>query len=193
VLFRVKDQLSLDLLGLLRGECKETGYAQLVAGSCLTGKEVDINDCDLEVLLNIPSEKWVTFRELEKQSPTRISQIHWLARQGLVVTSINRRPFSSLREREEILYESQWNFYSAIYHFMSRWENVFPNNAERSRVTRRNEELSLGERELTAFMEKYGPAPPAFFKAPQSKNRISLSRPTGASEVCNETEDNPLF
>lgn len=182
VLFRAKDQLSLELIDLLRGKCKEKRYTQLIAASCLTGKEVHIDDRNLEALLDIPSETWMTSDQVERESSARVKQLRWLARKGLAVTTIDCEPFSSLRKREDLLCESQWHIYSAIYHFMSRWENVFPESRHQSKGRRNREEFILQENELAAFMNKYGPAPPAFLKVPHGRKRVGLPHPRGSCE-----------
>src|SRR4051812_5516645 len=52
------------------------------------------------------------------------NMVHELARKGLVVTDSPDDSLIELRRRDELLSSSEWNIYSALYHFMTKWRDV---------------------------------------------------------------------
>lgn len=153
VFFCLDDEYSLDAVSLLRGEMPEaSGNARILALAILTGEVHPLARTELDALLSLPAERWI-------DAPLPESGVlEQLAERGLVLSESDDEPFRSLRERDESLSATQWNLHAALYHFMTRWQDVRFSETDL-------EDPSQVER-TKAFVEQsvaeHGPAPSAF-------------------------------
>jgi putative peptide maturation dehydrogenase len=118
--FYCQDGDSLDIPMLLRGRAVLEPVRQILGLSILTGETHAISDSELEALFSIPARAWIDTDELDAGE----ASIPSLARAGLVVSDAPDALLSELRRRDELLSESQWNVYAALYHFMTKWRDV---------------------------------------------------------------------
>jgi putative peptide maturation dehydrogenase len=118
VLFCCDDEPSLDIGLLFQGVASPEPHRQLYALSILSGQAVPIAGEDLELVVSLPTHKWV---EMAEDETDRVSN---LARRGVLLTDEDDPELARLRRRDETLAETDWNVYGALYHFLARWRGV---------------------------------------------------------------------
>ena len=121
-----------------------------MAVSALTGEEVPLEPGELELVLAVPTDRWV--RDEDVGDPGSVRQ---LAVKGLLVSDEPDPLLAELRQRDERLTSPPWNVYAAFHHAMTAWRDV--------EVAASDEQSSEGElavelaRGSPAFVERYGP------------------------------------
>lgn len=118
--FYVDDRDYPDVTALLRGELKAAPLRRIVAASILAGEEHAISAAALDVLLCIPTDRWVDAEDVD-HGDVSVTQ---LARLGLLVTDEPGAAATAYRRRDEQLASGQWHVYAALYHFMTKWRDV---------------------------------------------------------------------
>jgi putative peptide maturation dehydrogenase len=136
----------VELGGLLRGEARLELEPHLRALSILTGEEHDLSSDELELLLQLPSDRYV------ESGDTLLED---LVRKGLAVVE-GEEP----AERDEALRAANWNLYGAFYHAFSRWHGV----DVALDVSGEPDELLLAE-VTQSFVDRHGAPPPHFYEA----------------------------
>jgi putative peptide maturation dehydrogenase len=113
-----EDRQFLDIAHLLRGRAVVAPLRQILAITVLTGEEYPITRAQLDLLISIPSDKWVG----RDGDDARV--LRDLATHGLVLSDESDDHLLELRRRDEALSSSHWNIYAALYHFLTRWHDV---------------------------------------------------------------------
>jgi putative peptide maturation dehydrogenase len=114
--FYLEDGGFFDLDQLLRGVVKVQHVSRVLAMSILDGREHALALTDLELLARIPSDRWVPVDGVESE------RVRELGAKGLVL--LDGEEFAEFRRREETLATHDWNVYAALYHFLTKWEDV---------------------------------------------------------------------
>jgi putative peptide maturation dehydrogenase len=149
--FTCQDHPFLDVGQLLRGVVEPSSLRRVYGLSAAVGGAVPLTEGELQLILSLPSDGWV-----ETDDP----RLDALADRGLVLRSGADPVDSERRRRDEVLAETGWNAYAALFHFLTRWEGIdlrawAPGGAV--------EELPpVRRRDLEQFVAERGPPPPAF-------------------------------
>jgi putative peptide maturation dehydrogenase len=116
---------------------------------------VALEPCELELLLAVPTDRWV--HDEDVGDPASVRQ---LAAKGLLVSDDPDPLLAELRRRDERLTSPPWNIYAALHRAMTAWRDVeVAVSDEQSSESELAFELARGS---PAFVERYGPPPPAF-------------------------------
>lgn len=165
VFFAIEEDKLLDVRSLLRGQLKVSEATKLFALSPLTASKHAVSSGDLELLLQIPDDRWSTEKELLGLG-AGAKQLEELARHGLLVSEGNDIDLSRLRHRATVLEAHKWHPYAALYHFMTR-----------STEYHYSFEYELAEAEAEArakrFVAEHG-APPESYRTLPDSPRIEL-------------------
>lgn len=156
------DGTFFDVAKMLRGTLEPVVNKTLTACCVLTGKERPIDINDVRALFEIPSTDWLDVDELVAATNLQRATLDAYAQDGIVVTDSPDPWLSELHQRHQRLRDDQWNIYSALLHFMTRWQDMhlqidLPDNLE-----------ALGQLNSTnddtyrQFIETYGSPPPHF-------------------------------
>ena len=100
------EEPGVDLALLLRGRAKLAPARPNVAVSALTGEEVPLEPGELELLLTVPTDRWV--HDEDVGDPASVRQ---LAVKGLLVSDEPDPLLVELRRRDERLTSPPWNLY----------------------------------------------------------------------------------
>jgi putative peptide maturation dehydrogenase len=145
-----EDRQLLDIASLLRGQAVFAPLRQILAISVLTAKEHPISRAELDLLLSIPSDRWV------ERDGDEAHTLGDLALRGLVLSDESDERLRKLRRADEVLSSSQWDVYAALYHFLTKWHDVDLNLPDRPPDP---DELKA---DTAAFIRTYGRPPPHF-------------------------------
>ena len=166
VFFHADDRDFFDVARLLRGEAKAVTVRQLHAISILAGDEIPLTQSDLDALLAIPSNEWVDVDE----TPT----LRAFAESGLILTDDEKPALARFRERDELLTDTSWNIYGALYHSMTRWGGVDVELNEKTQVP----EWFLDE-VAEDTVARFGPPPSHFHSVERALSVHQLPRVPG--------------
>lgn len=144
---RCADGAYLDVASLLRGDARLELEPQLRSVSILTGVEHDLRPEELELLLTLPSDRAVEADD---------ARVDALLEQGLAVVEGGEAD-----RREQLLAESNWNLYGALYHSFSRWRGVDVDLDVADDV-----DEALVADVTQQFVDRHGPPPEHFHEAP---------------------------
>jgi len=153
--FYCQDRDVLDIPRLLRGQAVLEPVQQILALSILTGEVHAISALDLNLLVSIPARTWIDAPDLNGGE----GSLEALAHKGLVVTDAADALLSELRQRDELLSSGEWNVYAALYHFMTKWQDV---DLERAPDEHPSASGELDPRTTAEWVALHG-APPAHF------------------------------
>jgi putative peptide maturation dehydrogenase len=148
--FYFEDRQLLDIVRLLRGQAALAPLRRILAISVLTAKEHPISRAQLDLLLTVPSDEWVERNGDEAES------LSDLALRGLVLSDGPDSRLRELRRSDEMLSSSQWNIYAALYHFLTKWQDVDVD------VDLSDEPPEEFEADTATFVRAYG-IPPSHF------------------------------
>ena len=163
--FAIDDAPVIDFASLLRGQAAVEMVKSVYALSLLCGKEFTISLDELKLLFALPSDEWVLVSRAMDEFSIDAETLGRFAHQGLIITDEDHEFLSQLRTREERLSASQWHPYAALYHFLTKWQDVNVN----ARFPDTPEEWQAAQGELDSayqqFIHKFGKPPPAFVQA----------------------------
>jgi putative peptide maturation dehydrogenase len=148
-----EDRQLPDIVRLLRGQAVLAPLRQILAVSVLTAKEHPISRAELDLLLSIPSDRWV------ERNGDEAHTLGDLALRGLVLSDQSDDRLRGLRRADGVLSSTQWNVYASLYHFLTKWHDVDVN------LPNRPPDPDELEAETAAFVRTYGPPPPHFHSA----------------------------
>jgi putative peptide maturation dehydrogenase len=153
----------LDLSLLLRGSAELSSFPRILGLSVLKGQACVITFEQLQILSGIPAARWVPVSEIARRSKKRAALIHDLVNKGLVLTDRANRRFAELRKRDEQFSSAEWNIHAALYHTMTKWQNMhlkinLPDTLEGL------QEVNAGTDEaFTQFVGLFGKPPTHFY------------------------------
>jgi len=149
--FSLEDDYVFDAVSLLQGIVPAPAEtAQIVALSVLTGDRHQIARGDWDVLVSIPSDRWVAEERYDRRVVGRLLD------SALVISDTAVSPLEEYRERDEALTANAWHPYAALYHFATQWSGVSISDGSDGELAAQTTEAV---RELVA---QHGPAPGAF-------------------------------
>lgn len=146
--FSLDDDYAFDAVSLLQGIVPvPSRTAQIVALAVLTGERHRIARGDWDVLVSIPSDRWVEEDRFDRRLVSRLLDM------ALVVSDTPEHPLKDLRERDEALTANAWHPYAALYHFATQWSGVSIGDGSARELAA---QTAAAVRELVA---QHGPAP----------------------------------
>jgi putative peptide maturation dehydrogenase len=150
--FTCQDHPFLDVNELLRGVVAPSSLRRVYGLSAAVGGAVPVTAEELTLILTLPSDDWI-----ESDDP----RLQGLADRGLVLRDGEDPVDGERRRRDEVLAETGWNPYAALFHFLTRWQGFDLRAWAPGREPL--EELPPVRREdLEQFVAERGPPPPAF-------------------------------
>jgi putative peptide maturation dehydrogenase len=166
----LEDDYVVDARALLRGEVPPPApEAAVVALALLTGERHRLTRAETELLLSVPSGRWVDDAGLD----AAVTQS--LTAKALLLSDADEPRLTALREREERLEETQRNRLGAAYHYMTQWGALDLREGGEQDV----DHADRARAEVKAFIAEHGPPPPAF--APRA-SPDTLSLPDGRGD-----------
>ncbi|HEY1518892.1 MAG TPA: putative peptide maturation dehydrogenase [Solirubrobacteraceae bacterium] len=162
--FSLEDAYVLDVDSLLQGiPLTASDEAQIVAMAILTGERHPIDKRDWEVLMSIPTDRWVN------EDGFDVKVVRGLLDKGLIVSDSGDSPYRELRERDEAMTATGWHPYATLYHYLTQWTGVDIRDGDRVDAELAAE-TAAGVRELVA---DYG-LPPTELPHMASDHRVAL-------------------
>jgi putative peptide maturation dehydrogenase len=154
--FTCQDHPFLDVEQLLRGAVERASLRRVYGLSAAVGGAVPLTEDDLHLILSLPSDDWV-----ESNDP----RLEALADRGLVLRSGPDPLDRERRRRDQVLAETGWNPYAALFHFLTRWQGIdlrswAPGSEPGSEPVQ--ELPPVRRRDLERFVAERGPPPPEF-------------------------------
>jgi putative peptide maturation dehydrogenase len=151
----------LDIEQLLRGEVDPISLRQLYAFSILSGEIVELTADELELVLSTPSDEWA-----ETDDGAALE----LGRKGVLLVDADE--LRDLRARDESLAALNWNLESALYYFLTKWRGV--DLRELAGQDEASDLLPPTGEAVRAFVDEFGPPPPAFHSIPEPQDVVEL-------------------
>src|ERR671934_491139 len=178
VIVHRQDTSFVDIPLLLQGIAQLAPLRQTFALSILSGEEHPITSEELEILFAVPAREWATTDEIRGDDPDAGATLGGLAERGLLLSDEERPRLAELRRRDEQLSSSAWNFFAALYHFMTRWGDV---DVERALTHEQEIERSgaPSDERLKALAERLRPPPPSFHAIERASATLELPQPSG--------------
>jgi putative peptide maturation dehydrogenase len=139
-----------------------------IAVSVLSGREVRLEDGDLDALLAVPMAEWVQSDD---------ERLRRLAEHGLLVSDSAEPALAELRQRDEQLGANGWFLYAALYHSLTRRHGLDLELAEDLDEKRRAKAATA----IATRTARGGPPPAHFHSAPGTKavHELPLDEPSG--------------
>jgi putative peptide maturation dehydrogenase len=150
--FNCRDHPFLDIAKLLQGVVEPSSLRRVYGLSAAVGGAVPVTEEELTLILALPSDDWI-----ESDDP----RLEGLADRGLVLRGGDDPVDSERRRRDEVLAETGWNPYAALFHFLTRWQG-FDLRAWAPGGDVLEEIPPVRREDLERFVAERGPPPPAF-------------------------------
>jgi putative peptide maturation dehydrogenase len=153
VCFFCDDFPFLDVGLLVRGTVEPVTLQQVYALSILRGEAIPLSADEFDLAASTPSDDWV---EAVDEEATRE-----LARKGVLLSDENDPELDTLRARHQSLESMGWNLEAALYYFLSKWRGI-----DMRLLAGQDEGSDLlppTDEAVRAFVDHFGPPPPAFF------------------------------
>ncbi|MBV9606309.1 MAG: putative peptide maturation dehydrogenase [Solirubrobacterales bacterium] len=161
--FYFEDEPPSDIAALLAGRLPQQGEARIVGLAILDGQRHRIDRAELEALLSTPADRWVDTGGVD------MGVVRALCAKGLLLIDDDEPAFKALRARDEMLRDTEWNFYAALYHYMTRWTGVEMAEGEAEPA-----DIDLSSKAAArAHLAEHG-SPPAEFAEPHAGVEVSL-------------------
>jgi len=151
--FTCQDHPFLDIEQLLRGVVEPSSLRRVYGLSAAVGGAVPLTDDELQLILSLPSDEWV---ESDSEG------LEELADRGLVLRDGDDPVDTERRRRDELLAETGWNPYAALFHFLTRWQGIDLRASAPGGEAAVEELPPLRREDLEQFLAERGPPPPAF-------------------------------
>jgi putative peptide maturation dehydrogenase len=170
--FTCQDHPFLDVAQLLRGAVVPASLRRVYGLSAAVGGALPVTAGELQLILSLPSDEWV---DSDDQS------LHELADRGLVLRDGPDPVDAERRRRDELLAETGWNAYAALFHFLTRWHGI-DLRAPAPGGEAVDELPPLRREDLERFLAERGPPPPEFHPREPSGavTELPLVEPNGA-------------
>lgn len=150
--FTCQDHPFLDIEQLLRGVVEPSSLRRIYGLSAAVGGAVPLGDGELQLILSLPSDEWI-----ESDDPA----LWELADRGVVLRDGDEPVDAERRRRDELLAETGWNAYAALFHFLTRRHGV-DLRAYAPADEPVDELPPLRREDLEQFVAERGPPPPEF-------------------------------
>ena len=162
VLIEPREELELDVAGLLGGRRAVRARVRLVALAPHVGDEIEIDEDEAAALARIGETDWI-----DRAAPGGVTSgvVESLLAKGLLIGDGDEH--ASMRARDETLRGVHWKPLSAVAHAFSRWHEAGVD--EDVRITR--------HRTLTELIRESGPPPPHVTSRAEPDRRQSLPAP----------------
>lgn len=148
--FTLEDEYAIDTVALLHGVVPTPEPSgQIIALAVLTGQRHRITPDEWDVLMSIPSDRWVEEGQFDRRVVRRLLDM------ALVVSDTREGLLRELRERDDALTGNAWHPHAALYHFATQWTGVTIDDGSDGELAA---QTAAAVRELVA---EYGPAPDA--------------------------------
>ncbi|MBY5809237.1 putative peptide maturation dehydrogenase [Rhizobium leguminosarum] len=162
-----------DVEGVLSGELRSIDYQITWALPALHGRRYALSQRELMLFLSLDPESFNTVDECDEDLALSLGNA------GVVLLDTGDLIHAEFNRREEKLRAEQWNVYSAVFHFMTRWEdfhldrNIPPDLRELGKHNFRSPKV------LKDFVASFGLPPPHFrqLAAEQVVEKVPLPLP----------------
>jgi putative peptide maturation dehydrogenase len=151
--FTCQDHPFLDIEQLLRGVVEPASLRRVYGLSAAVGGAVPLTDDELQLILSLPSDEW---------TESKSKGLDDLADRGLVLRDGDDPVDTDRRRRDELLAETGWNPYAALFHFLTRWHGIDLRASAPGGEAVVEELPPLRREDLEQFLAERGPPPPAF-------------------------------
>lgn len=168
--FSIEAERTLDLGAFFSGQVEWTQRSQIVVHSLLTGAKHPVDETELRFLLTLAPDSW------SEIDPDPIDLQH-LADRGLIITDSDDPAAVEMRRRDELLAARAWNPYAALFHFLGRAEEPAARNVDVEALA------ATAAEDSAAYVERHGPAPPAFHRRAPEADAIALPRVDKTGEL----------
>ena len=150
----------VDIAQLLKGSI-DLGVEEQICASCPPGTEIQkVTSQEVGVLMETPAETWTPVADLVESSSSSAEVIHGLVERGLLLCSSGGARGTASIEKDHRLATLGWDPQAALYHYSSKWRDV---------------DTTMGrETPAPLDLDRRGPCPEAFYKAPGSQNSVTL-------------------
>jgi putative peptide maturation dehydrogenase len=151
--FYLEDAYEPDLATVLRGKLPAPApVARISALSVLSGERHELSRAELELLLSVPTERWI-------ESDGRDGDVlRDLTEKGLLLSDREDSRCRALRDREDALAANEWNPYAALYHYLTQWTSVDIREPGKEEYEITDRTIAIGR----AFVAEHGPPPGEF-------------------------------
>jgi len=172
LMLRVADHPVLDMRRFLSGTIAVEQIARCSLLCPVTGEPLPVTAAELEVLMTVPTDRWVPAAELQAADEELRTRLLDLARRGILLSDPPADSWDHLAGAEQVLAEMEWLDVAAVYHAHSRWEGVV--GVDTSQKT--DEEAH--RMRLEELRRLRGDPPPHFVERTDASRRIALRTPT---------------
>lgn len=171
VFIEPREQLELDVAGLLRGASAIQSTVRLLALAPHVDAEIELEMDEVAALARIGETVWQTREDLLENVSAEV--LGRLLAKGLLISDAPEQAI--VRERDQTVRNAYWKPLAAVAHTFSRWSEAGVD--EDVRITR--------HRTLTDLIREYGPPPPHITSRVEPEQRIPLPspRPTAVDEM----------
>jgi putative peptide maturation dehydrogenase len=156
--FTCQDHPFLDVEQLLRGVVEPASLQRVYGLSAAVGGAVPLTEDELRLIVSLPSDEWVESDD---------DRVRELADRGLVLRDGEDEVDAERRRRDELLGETGWNQYAALFHFLTRWQGI-DLRASAPGGEAVGELPPVRREDLEHFLAERGSPPPAFHPRPPS-------------------------
>jgi putative peptide maturation dehydrogenase len=109
----------------LKGKMDITSVPKIIALSILKSEAFPITKDEFRIVSEIPWNKWIETDEIIRKFGVDISLIYDLARKGLILVDEKEdKQLAELKRNDDTLFSNAWDFYAALYHFMTKWHGI---------------------------------------------------------------------
>src|SRR5947209_4834378 len=159
---------------LLRGVAELRPVRDIVAISVPAGEAYSVTTEELQLLLDIPSNRWTPIDEISLDLSTATDVLHDLAQKGILLC--DDPALAEFRRRDEQLSSMDWNLYAGLYHVMTKWHDV--NMASRPANDRDPAALTGPPNAalFEGFIQQYGSPPNHFYSIKSHRVAHALPR-----------------
>jgi len=124
VFVRVADQPVLDIGRFLKGEIAFQTETECVLLCPVRGTSLRLSVEELGLMVNVPSDRWLTPDEVRAMRPELLNRVLDLAGRGILLCDPAPDGLDGIAEAEEVMEQMQWFDLAALHHGQSRWRGV---------------------------------------------------------------------
>lgn len=164
---RLHDRYTLDVARLLSGELAITRANQVLGAALHQGAEPALSQEEVDVLMNVPSTRWITLDVLRARVRGGERVVDGLVKKGMLIREGDGE--GDAPRADAGIAGAAWDPYGALYHYMARWHGQ---NLDGDRDWL--EDLRDPARNFDRAARRHGAAPPPFHRPPSVREHLPL-------------------